>query len=180
MRLLIAVVLAGAGVLLLRAYVQPELLEVERIRAEQHVVEETISQAREVIRLRDTLLARYNSISAADIEKIRKFLPAGSALSNFLIEVDTLVQDADIEMKDIAFTELAISESADELGLQTLEVTLDIEGTYEDFRDLLSLVERNLRLIDVVGISLQPSEENNSLMNFTLTLNTYYQDRSIL
>lgn len=184
MRILFAVLCTGGGIFLLQAYVQPGLLEVENLRREQEVVTDTIDQAREVIRLRDELRGIYNSIAASDIEKIRKFLPAGSALSELLIDVDTLVKEAGVNTKSITFMEHADSPgSSGEVSsddMQTLSITMNVKGTYEDFQELLTLLERNLRLIDVVHIKLQGQSDEKGLMNFEVMLQAYYQKRAIL
>lgn len=188
MRLLIIIVLVAGGVFGLQSYVQPELAEAQRIRAEQTVVTDAISKAREVIRLRDELLARYNSISPADIDKIRKFLPAGSAASELFIDIDNVVADSDITLTGISFSEEGEGDrggsvgegvpAGDLEGRRTLTVTLNVEGTYEEFRSFLARIEKNLRLIDVVGITLQNEEKGT--FGFEVILHAYYQERTIL
>lgn len=182
MRLLITILFAGGGVFLLQSYVQPELVEVQNLRREQEVVTETIREAREVIRMRDEKLGTYNSIVKADIEKVRKFLPAGSALSEFLVDVDTLVKEADITVQSIAFLEdvPSVGDGTMASDAHTLTVTLGIEGSYENFRELLTLFERNLRLIDIVRISLRGQPASDGKMQFELVLQAYYQGRTLL
>lgn len=177
-RILITILLAGGGIFLLRSYVQPELADVQRIRTEQAVVSDAISNAREVIRLRDELLARYNSISPADIDKIRKFLPAGSAISELFIDIDTMIIESGITVTKIAFEENATLPAETEGGAQALTVTLAVEGTYEQFRSLLSIIEKNIRLIDVVGLTLQ--KPTDAPIGFEIVLRSYYQQRTIL
>src|SRR3990167_3287185 len=105
LQIIISILFAGGGAFLLRSYVQPELAEIERIRAEQVVVRDAIENAREVIRLRDELLSRYNSIDPAAIDKIRKFLPAESALSELFIDLDTMAGQSGIRVSNISFSE---------------------------------------------------------------------------
>mgnify|MGYP001603578153 FL=1 len=167
----------------MQSYVQPALSKIEDLRAEQEVVTDTIDKAREVIRLRDKLSGTYNSIAPADIQKVRKFLPAGSAVSVFLVDLEVLAKEAEIHVQTIAFTEEGgtNSEKSENIGMQTLTVTVRVEGTYEDFQKFLTLLERNLRLVDVVRINLKgQSEEVKSNMQFDIELKAYYQDRTIL
>ena len=179
-RILIAIVLAGGGAYALQAFVQPELAEVKRIQAERAVVEDAISKAREVIRLRDELLARYNSIDPAAIDKIRKFLPAGSALSQLFIDIDTMASQSGVIISSIAFTESEPAPaSLPEVG-NALSITLKVDGTYDQFRAFLGLIEKNLRLIDVVSISLVGKTEEVAGIGFEVKLRAYYQERTIL
>ena len=183
-RVLFAILCIGAGIYLLQVHVQPGLLEIEDLRREQEIVTDTIDQTREVIRLRDEKLGVYNSIAPTDIEKIRKFLPAGSELSKFLIDIDTLVTEADMTMHGITFKERVESSDSQsnnaQSGVQLLSVTADVEGTYENFRELLTFIERNLRLMDIVHIGLQEQAEKKGLMRFQIVINAYYQERAIL
>ncbi len=163
---------------MLRYYVQPELMEVERIRSEQAVVSDAISNAREVIRLRDELLTRYNSIDPAAIEKIRKFLPAGSAISDLFIDIDIMAAQSGIRITGISFSENEEAPTAVSEAEKALSISLKVEGDYDQFRVFLGMLERNLRLIDVVGISLE--QTGDAPMGFEIELRSYYQERTIL
>lgn len=177
--IIISLVFAAGGVFILKSYVQPELANVQHIRKEQAVVEDAIKNAREVIRLRDELLARYNSIDPAAIDKIRKFLPAGSALSELFIDVDTMAGQSDIRVSDISFSENESPPSnLPEVG-SALTITLQAKGTYDQFRTFVGLLEKNLRLVDVVGITLT-EKPKDAEMGFEILLRAYYQERTIL
>lgn len=164
---------------LLRSYVEPGLLDVADLRAEQAVVSDAISKAREVIRLRDELRGRYNSISDADIEKIRKFLPAGSAVSELFIDLDAIAKDARMQIQQVSFAEESVPQDGTSAGMKTLTVTLGLNGSYDDFMTFLDLIEKNLRLVDAVQISLG-SGGADAPFGFEVTLQAYYQDRTIL
>ncbi|TSC78257.1 MAG: hypothetical protein G01um101429_871 [Parcubacteria group bacterium Gr01-1014_29] len=165
---------------LFRSYVEPGLLDVADLRAEQAVVADAISKAREVIRLRDELRGTYNSISNADIEKIRKFLPAGSAISELFIDLDVIAKDARMEIGKVSFVEESVPQGGTSAGIKTLTVTLSLNGSYDDFMKFLDLVEKNLRLVDAVRISLLGSGGVDTPVGFEVTLQAYYQDRTIL
>lgn len=164
----------------MKSRVQPELAEVQRIRSEQQVVEDAISKAREVIRLRDELLGRYNSIDPAAIDKIRKFLPAGSALSNLFIDLDTIAAQAGIRITTLSFIESdAPPTNLPGVG-NALSIKLGVTGSYDQFRSFLGLIEKNLRLIDAVEIKLGKTEEKSNEISFDIMLKAYYQERTIL
>jgi Tfp pilus assembly protein PilO len=178
-RLIIAILLVAGGFGLLRYLVQPELETVRALRQEQNIVSDTITNAREVIRLQQELQGRLNSISPADIAKIRKFLPAGSALGEFLIDIDTFTKEAGVKVKSISFKESDVAENDSVVSsVKTLTISLGISGTYEEFRELLDMFEQNLRLIDLVSITLKSTD--NDILEFDLIVQTYYQERAIL
>lgn len=164
---------------MLRSYVQPELLKVQNVRAEQKVVLDAIKNAREVIRLRDELLSTYNSIDPAAIDKIRKFLPANSALSQLFIDVNTMAAQSGVRISNISFSENGPPPAyLSEVG-NALSITLGVDGTYEQFLSFLGFIEKNLRLIDVVAIDLTQKSEGVNF-SFKIVLRAYYQERTIL
>ncbi len=176
---IISLALAGGGVFLLRSYVQPELAKVQQVRAEQAEVRDAIDNARKVIRLRDELLSRYNSIDPSAIDKIRKFLPADSALSRLFIDVDAMAAQSGIRISAISFSENQQPPAyLPEVG-SALAITLNVEGSYEQFQLFLGLLEKNIRLIDVVDIKLGQISKDGEF-GFTLVLRAYYQERTIL
>lgn len=163
----------------MRSYVQPELLKVQNVRAEQKVVLDAIKNAREVIRLRDELLSTYNSIDPAAIDKIRKFLPANSALSQLFIDVNTMAAQSGVRISNISFSENGPPPAyLSEVG-NALSITLGVDGTYEQFLSFLGFIEKNLRLIDVVAIDLTQKSEGVNF-SFKIVLRAYYQERTIL
>lgn len=177
--IIISIALVGGGIFLLRSYVQPELAKVQGVRAEQVVVRDAIENAREVIRLRDELLSTYNSIDPVAIDKIRKFLPAGSALSEFFIDVNTMAGQSGVNISHISFSENNPPPShLPEVG-NSLTVTLGVEGSYNQFLSFLGLLERNLRLIDIISINLTQNPKDDGI-GFTIILRAYYQERTIL
>lgn len=49
-----------------------------------------------------------------------------------------------------------LSGSASVLTMQKMEMSVDLEGTYESFKDFLGIVERSSRLIEVTGMQISP------------------------
>lgn len=184
-QIIIAVIIVGSGVLALEYYVKPELEKLTAVQAETEIVNDAIKQIQEVIRLRDELLSRYNSISQADIEKIRQFLPTSSSPSKLLVDVEALSRNAGVTITNITFSEQAggaargaPSESPN-ADVNSFVITVGLTGSYDNFQKFLGLVEHNLRLIDVASVKLQSGEDVKDYQ-YTVELRAYYQTRLVL
>ena len=80
---------------------------------------------------------------------------------------------------DISFSENELPPpNLPEVG-NALGITLSVEGSYDQFRSFLASLEKNLRLIDVVGIDLGQGSEDAEI-GFKVILRAYYQERTIL
>ncbi len=60
-------------------------------------------------------------------------------------------------------------------GAQELPFSIQIAGSYENFKKFLVNAERDLRLIDVDEISFSATGKKDESMEFTLKAKTYYQ-----
>lgn len=158
-------------------FVRPLWEEIGRLRGELVVTRDAITKTREVMRLRDELLDRYNSISPAERERVRMFLPAHASVGELLGDVDQLVRDAGMELRNINFQERIPSKGVSlPEGVEVVSVALSLEGTYEEFRALLDAFEHVIRLSDVTAISLSGGD----VFQFIAEIQTYYQKDPLL
>ncbi|MBI2053430.1 MAG: type 4a pilus biogenesis protein PilO [Candidatus Sungbacteria bacterium] len=58
-------------------------------------------------------------------------------------------------------------------GVRTLPFTVEVSGSYENFKKFLTALEKNLRLIDIEQIQFTASGESGAV-DFTLKAKTYY------
>lgn len=175
-RILITILLVGAGGAVLQTYVRPIWGTIAERRVEIATVEDAISKTQDVIRLRDELVSKYNAVSQSDIERVRSFLPAGSDVTGMLMDVDVLTKAAGVKLTSIGFQEKA-GGATPVAGLETLALSINVSGSYEAFQVFLDALERNLRLMDVVDISFGGGEKDD--YQFTLRVRTYYQGKTI-
>jgi Tfp pilus assembly protein PilO len=57
--------------------------------------------------------------------------------------------------------------------IKTMKINLLLVGSYSNFKNFLSLLEKSARLIDVEEISFALSKEETGLFNFSLTVKVY-------
>lgn len=180
-RMLMTLLFIGAGIALLQALVMPAWAEVNALRAEVVQVTEAISQTNEVIRLRDDLEKRYQTVSPDQIERIRSFLPSKSEVGDLLIDIDMLSAKAGVKLVNITFIETPSQAAEAEValtGVQEVLLNFAVSGPYSNIRDFLVSVERNLRIVDVVSIAFSGAEKDD--FTFTIQAKAYYQEGGIL
>jgi Tfp pilus assembly protein PilO len=64
-------------------------------------------------------------------------------------------------------------------GIEELPFSLSVSGTYASFKNFLSAIYRNARMIDVDSIRFGSSQEKEGLSSFDISLRTYFDTGSI-
>ena len=112
-----------------------------------------------IVETRDALLAVYETIPKAEIEKLSRVLPEDLDTVRFALDLDHLAAQSGIAVKDIQVETGAPKDSAlivlprAELPYQRTSVSFSFVSDYQSFRRFLSGLERNLRIMDVRSLS---------------------------
>ncbi|HTX87069.1 MAG TPA: hypothetical protein VMC41_03310 [Candidatus Nanoarchaeia archaeon] len=126
-------------------------------------------------------LAAYKSIDPKYIDKVKAIAPVAQNKEELFSELNYLVSVNQLFLQSISLSstdsyldqELLPVKAGDQPianSLQTVTVVLEVRGTtYESFKNFLSSLENNLRLMDVLSIRFDPQGQTTSL-----TIDTYY------
>ncbi|OGZ44918.1 MAG: hypothetical protein A3C84_01025 [Candidatus Ryanbacteria bacterium RIFCSPHIGHO2_02_FULL_48_12] len=175
---LITILLVAAGILTLKYLVQPAWIEAQALQGEIVVVNDAIDKTKEVIRVYDDLVSRYDNISPENIERITNFLPSKPAVPDLLIDTDIMVANAGLSDSNLTVQDGSGASTAPVPGVETVNMTLAVGGSYESLHSLLNILEKNLRLIDITGISFTAPQKEEDF-KFNLLGRTYYQTKGI-
>ena len=124
-------------------------------------------------------LAHLQSVEAtlpvADTERARilKTVPVGFNQDNLVNDLDALAKRVDIDLNAMSFSQPSSQDT-----YQSVSITANFMGRYGDLVALLDALEKNERLLKVVSIGVQLNDLNDQgeqLMNFSVTLEAYYQ-----
>lgn len=108
--------------------------------------------------------AKSEQIPKSGLDRLEVFLPNGTDNISLILDLTELAEQTNIEITAFDTPEPAAEGDSSDTDLgssstyESLEMTLTAEGTYADFRTFLDAVERSLRPLDVVGISIANSE----------------------
>lgn len=164
-------------------YITPGAIEVNALVNQKNEYNDVLQKAKELTTKRDELSTSYNSISAADIERLNKIIPAkfdpvvmahdlsAIASQNKLIFADFKTASASDGDRSI------VVDPQSALPYKITQISFKVVGQYSDFLRFLNSAEMNLRLLDVVGLDIIPNgatdKANDNSMQFILLVNTY-------
>jgi len=141
-----------------------------------------LQKLQEVINKMNELVGVYKE-KETEIEKIWQILPKESDITGLLVQFESLSAQSGLFLSSINFSEVGQQqetaglpeETQPQLPYKTLSISIKITGSYDAFKNFLSNLENELRLVDVQSISFAPKGEINDIFDFSLTGNVYYQ-----
>jgi Tfp pilus assembly protein PilO len=131
-------------------------------------------------KLANELTEKYQTIGG-DFAKIRMALPSDPEFAGLIGALDAIARMTNVSIADMAFREIEAGSKIDANSpdYSMVEVSLSASGTYEELVNFFAETEKELRLMDVVGISFrrvaQPRNSKQGLVGANVTINAYYQ-----
>lgn len=185
---LIIIVLFGASVYIFFSLGLNEWDKVQESRTELAEREMVLDYLNELITKFREQLSYSNDINQ-QISLIEATLPSSMKMSEIVAIVEALAQEANVEISQMSFTTLSQNqtlETSQPEGLmisnnlpQIITVELNAKASYSDFKNFISNIEQEQRLIDLQAIDMnsqaqEGSQESSQSFNLRLSLNTYY------
>lgn len=179
--IVIIVLLLGSYFVLYKKY---NKIMVQSEAASEEQKSEYDNQLKYLQELQD-LKSVYETISQKDIDKVLAILPDEQTHEDLLSQVETIILKNGLLLKSLSVeaegkdkSQRSISTTSgggnkedsipSEIG--KVKINMSIIGTdYERFKQLLFVLENNLRLMDIDNLSFSPNEKST-----TLSLVTYY------
>lgn len=127
------------------------------------------------------LLSTYQNLDKASIDKMNYITPVIQNKEELFTEINYLVAKSQLTLQSVSLAEAGsyqdrgifkAAASKNNLAgkIEVVSINLSVLGTdYGAFKNFLSVLENNLRLMDVVNLSFNPSGQSTNL-----TLNVYY------
>ena len=183
MKLISTLIIIGAAVGIFFVFGRPELDTISALREEQSEIEQSLAELQELARLRDDLLSKYNAVNPVDIERLDKIVPAAIDSGLLIAELESFAQEFNLVLKNVSITDektlaqtkqrgtVARPESAEQ-PFKKLPLSLSVSGTYNSFRNFLSRLEVNTRIVDIKEVNFQSAEKD--FFDFQIEANTYW------
>lgn len=140
------------------------------------------------------LIRAQANIPQDKLERLRTFLPDGVNNVQIILDLNSLAARSGIRLSDFDIAgdtatgggssaptaQAPVVEStpttglglASESAIDSLEITVSATGTYASFRTFLEGIERSLRLLDVVSVSVKDSE--TGVYTYDMTIRLYW------
>ena len=107
------------------------------------------------------------------IDKLSTLLPSQNANEEILVSLEQIAKQAGLVMQKV---EISTGDINNATSYENLLVTVVSSGQYVNFREWLTLVEKNLRIFDVQEYVIGKDIAGNNL-NFTIKFNSYYLNK---
>jgi Tfp pilus assembly protein PilO len=162
-------------------YTYPEYQKMQAQMAESAQYDEVILKSSELKNLKSSLADTLASFSPADLERISKLLPEKVDTARFILDVNGIASRYGIEIKDIKTSEAPKtsdpSKNPNEKPYQTSTLAFGFQTPYETMISFVKDLEKSLRMVDVVNISIKPNPNALSINDYTITLQAYWLNK---
>lgn len=181
LNLLISLGIFVAAIFVYSSFVVPEYQRVNSLRGEAQAKQQTLDEQRAVVDKAKNLLTRYISIPKVG-EVVSASLPPSEDVAGAFQQIYTIASASGITIQQFSVnTGIGLTSTKGQTAqvvrsIGTAQINLYLMGTYESFKQFVEIVERNMRIMDVTDIKIQPaSRASGDVFLFNLTINTYYQ-----
>jgi Tfp pilus assembly protein PilO len=118
------------------------------------------------------LISDYQKINSADVEKINKVLPAEEDIAGLFVQVEAMAKESGLNLLGLDIAEKGETPELAKSKIKELDITLNLAGgDYSAFKKFLSVVESNLRMMEIISINFAPEAAT-----YALNLKTYYKE----
>ena len=147
-----------------------------------------LTKSAELQERKQTLLARYNTFSPADLDRLQKLLPDHVDNVRLILDLDNLAGRHGMAIQNVAISApqtestsqtAASSISSSKQRYDSLTLKFATVATYDDFLSFLRDLEMSLRIVDLVSLRLSQvsgGDVKNPLptYSFDVTIRTYW------
>ncbi len=152
--------------------------EAKVVKAEVASYDNALDNSKELQKIRDQLLLRYNNILDSDRKRLELLLPDNIDNIRLILDIDTIASRYGIVIKDLRFSPPPNdSESFDPVvpKIKSLDFSFSVSSDYITFLTFVRDLESSLRIMDIVQINFAGQESaSQSFTNRTLTIRTYW------
>jgi len=163
--------LIGLGILSFWIFGMPSWDRISLLNDAMAEREDILLSREEVLKKIEDMNRQYQERSD-DVDRIASVVPGNKSSAELVSTIESITQQSGLQL-----TGLSIGGATNEQQeLQTAFVELNLSGTYPSLTVFLDFVEKNIRLLDVLEISISQTGTPGGQvsLNFRITMNAYY------
>ena len=174
MNFIVPILLLASSIGIFFGYIDPTYKNDITLSAQLAQYESALSNSKQLLNTRDTLVAKLNTFSQPDLDKLSKLLPDSVDLVTLIIEINSIAAQYNIHIRNFGG---GTQGQGGQLGqnlspYDSLNLTFTTTASYDTFMAFLKALETNLRLIDVSSISFT-ANQSSTIYDFNLQVSTY-------
>ncbi|HVM73910.1 MAG TPA: type 4a pilus biogenesis protein PilO [Candidatus Paceibacterota bacterium] len=200
MRSIIAIIGIVIAIALFFTYTKSTYDSIQATQAQLSQYNAALDKATQLQQLKQSLLAKYNSFSPDDLNRLSTLLPDQVNNISLILDLDTLARQYGLALQNINVEPSQsnggdVGSGQDTVGVSTspyssLNVTFTVNGTYAQFVQYITALQKSLRIVDLtqLKISRQQSTSSggqsggsvfggnstNTVYTYNITLQTYW------
>jgi len=180
------VILFGATIIIFFLLTWPALTKIFDLNYNLNQIKNEYEKQNRAVQLAKSIIEQYKNLNDVN-QMISLTMPRTEELYNVLVQLNKISENSGLIIQNLSLqkstpTSISTSTNQQELikSMQTIIITLSLNGTYESFKTWLEAIETNIRLMDITSItfaSLTYGEKSGgaNFFNFKVNLNLYYQ-----
>ncbi|MFA7252437.1 MAG: type 4a pilus biogenesis protein PilO [Candidatus Paceibacterota bacterium] len=154
----------------------PERRSVQSLLAEDAEYQKALTDTQSIRENRDRLQNISNSFDPVQLEKLEKLLPNNIDNIKLVMDMNQIANIHNLILKNIKL-DTATKADSSKLGTDnnpygTVGLSFSVTASYDNFQNFLTDLERSLRLVDIVDLSV--SANDTGLYEFAVSLKTYW------
>lgn len=158
--------------------IQPTYDEIQELRGQRQAKLDLLNDYKATADALNSLLEKYKNVS--DLQNtLSMSLPIGEKAPEVFNQLQGMAIGNNMRIDSLAFQYLAIDYGEKTSLLKpmgTLRMAMKMVGGYGDLKKFLETVETNIRILDVVILSIDGgATSRNPTLNYNLVLDTRYQ-----
>jgi Tfp pilus assembly protein PilO len=181
LHLLISIIIFVVAIFVYSKFVAPEYQRVNALRGEAQAKQQTLDEQRQIQEQVSSLLTKYQGIPQVG-QVVSMALPNNEDVATAFQQVYTIASASNIVISQFSVnTGLSLASTKGQSvrsvrSIGTAQINLYLIGSYESFKSFVQVAERNMRIMDITNIKIQPvSRTSDATYLFNLTINAYYQ-----
>lgn len=161
----------------------PAFEKIRTLGAELKLEKESLDREKEAVEQLSVLEKEYLAV-LEERKKIGDILPQDRDIPGLLVQLEAISSENGLVLEAVNFVEekpkIFLGEGEVLVTeYKTLDVSLDLLGSYKAFKSFIKAVEENIRLMDIVSSDFAGEGEGgtvaSNILSFNVKLKTYYQ-----
>lgn len=161
--------------------------ELKSVQAVNAQYQQAIDNSEKLVKVRNTVLASYNAISAEDRERLEKMLPDNVDNVRLIIDATGVATRHGITVKNIKTSASSANSSTNSAVIptnssptrvnvansyDTVTLSFNVSTSYQTFIDFMKDLEASLRIMDISKITLNAND--NGIYDYGVEIKTYW------
>lgn len=178
-KLTFPIILILLSVGLFFGFIDPTYNDIQKILEEESKFDQALDKSKELQGIRDKLLSRYNTFSTNDLDRLTKLLPDNVDNVRLVLDIDNIASVYGIRIRNVTINK-ADSRQAGVIGpdskpYESVLLSFSVASSYESLIQFIKDIERSLRIVDVIEVSLRPLRiEDDNLYEYNIGIKTYW------